>query len=181
MDIQGTVPGVAVALTKIVSGRQTMALTQQALEARHSLFEAAFVSPLAYARCDVLNPVAADRWGLYEVKVSTSATCPDRVSPPPVQPATEKFSTASGLGASLLRSATFAFARSLSEQIGPLTTAAAVYLAGGSFCLLHRWWVKTPLSHLLRLPRCYLLGCGSLFIVYTACIYLAMGLVKSWK
>jgi drug/metabolite transporter (DMT)-like permease len=96
-----------------------------------------------------------------------------------VQPTTDKFSTASGLGAILLWSATFAFARSLSEQIGPLTTAAAVYLAGGSFCLLRLWWAKTPFGHFLRLPRLYLLGCGALFVVYTACIYLAVGLAQS--
>ncbi len=40
-------------------------------------------------------------------------------------------STGSGLGAILLWSATFAFARSLSEQVGPLTGGAVAYLIGG--------------------------------------------------
>jgi hypothetical protein len=57
----------------VIDLKQTVALTQQALEARRPLFEAAFASPLAYARCDILNPVGADRWDLYEVKASTSA------------------------------------------------------------------------------------------------------------
>ena len=52
---------------------QTVKLTQQALELRRPLFEAAFASRLAYARCDILKPVGADRWDLYEVKASTSA------------------------------------------------------------------------------------------------------------
>jgi hypothetical protein len=52
---------------------QTVALTQAALEARRPLFEAAFDSGSAYARCDILNPVSGDRWDLYEVKASTSA------------------------------------------------------------------------------------------------------------
>ncbi len=86
------------------------------------------------------------------------------------------FSTGSGLGAILLWSTTFAFARSLSEQVGPLTAGTAVYLAGGCFCLLRLWWSKTPVGHLLKLPRAYLFGCGGLFIVYTSAIYLAVGL-----
>lgn len=86
--------------------------------------------------------------------------------------------TASGLGAILLWSATFAFARSLSEQVGPLTAGAAAYLIGGCFCLLRLAWSAKPVSHLLKLPRPYLLGCGSLFVFYTAAIYFAVGLAK---
>jgi drug/metabolite transporter (DMT)-like permease len=87
-------------------------------------------------------------------------------------------STGSGLGAILLWSATFAFARSLSEQVGALTAGAAAYLIGGSFCLLRLWWSAKPISRVLDLPRRYLLGCGFLFIGYTASIYLAVGLAK---
>ena len=42
-----------------------------------------------------------------------------------------RLATGGGLGAILLWSATFAVARSLSEQIGPLTAGAAAYLIGG--------------------------------------------------
>jgi len=82
--------------------------------------------------------------------------------------------TASGFAAIVLWSATFAFARSLSEQIGPLTAGACVYLIGGFFCLLRLRW-----SELLRLSPRYLLGCGSLFVIYTAALYLAVDLAKT--
>ena len=87
-------------------------------------------------------------------------------------------STGGGLGAILLWSATFAFARSLSERVGSLTAGAAVYLIGGSFCLLRLAWSAKPVTQFLRLPQPYLFGCGSLFIFYTAAIYLAVGLAK---
>lgn len=88
-------------------------------------------------------------------------------------------STGSGLGAILLWSATFAFARSLSEQVGPLTGGAAAYLIGGSLCLLRLATSPASWSRFLRLPRLYLFGCGSLFVFYTAAVYLAVGLAKS--
>jgi drug/metabolite transporter (DMT)-like permease len=96
----------------------------------------------------------------------------------PVQQQSDKLSTGGGLGAILLWSATFAFARSLSEQVGPLTSGTAAYLVGGLFCLLRLWWSKTPVSHFLRLPRRYLVGCGFLFVLYTTVLYLAVGLAK---
>ncbi|MEI6780381.1 MAG: aromatic amino acid DMT transporter YddG [Verrucomicrobiota bacterium] len=87
-------------------------------------------------------------------------------------------STGGGLGAILLWSATFAFARSLSEQVGPITAGTAVYLIGGCLCLARLAWSRKGITELLKLPRLYLLGCGSLFIFYTAAIYLAVGLAK---
>ncbi len=88
-------------------------------------------------------------------------------------------STGGGLGAILLWSTTFAFARSLSEQVGPLTAGAAAYLLGGGFCLLRLASSSAPLTPFLQLPRLYLLGCGSLFVFYTAVVYLAVGLAKN--
>jgi drug/metabolite transporter (DMT)-like permease len=82
--------------------------------------------------------------------------------------------TARGLAAIVLWSATFAIARSLSEHVGPLTAGACTYLVGGFFCLLR---VRVP--DLFRLSSRYVLGCGSLFIVYTAALYLAVGMVKN--
>ena len=87
-------------------------------------------------------------------------------------------STGSGLGAILLWSATFAVARSLSEQVGPMTAGTAAYLVGGLFCLVRLRWSKTPISYFLKLPRRYLLGCGFLFVLYAALIYSAVGLAK---
>jgi drug/metabolite transporter (DMT)-like permease len=88
-------------------------------------------------------------------------------------------STGSGLGAILLWSATFALARSLSEQVGPLTGGAAAYLIGGCFCLLRLASSSAPMTRCLQLPRLYLLGCGFLFVFYTAAVYLAVGLAKT--
>jgi drug/metabolite transporter (DMT)-like permease len=88
------------------------------------------------------------------------------------------FATAGGLGAILFWSASFAFTRSLAEQVGPLTAGAAAYLIGGSFCLLRLAASAKPIARLRELPRRYLLGCGSLFMFYTAAIYLAVGLAK---
>ena len=83
--------------------------------------------------------------------------------------------TGGGLGAILLWSATFALARSLSERVGPLTAGAAVYLVGGSLGLLRLVWLGRPLGLVFQLPRKYLLGCGLLFVLYTALIYAAVG------
>ena len=86
--------------------------------------------------------------------------------------------TASGLAAILLWSTTFGIARSLLEHVGPLTAGACAYLIGGFFCLVRLWWSGKTIGHLRGLSPRYLLGCGSLFVVYTAAIYLAVGLAK---
>lgn len=96
----------------------------------------------------------------------------------PSRPLHFNFHTASGLAAIVLWSATFAFARSLSEHVGPLTAGACAYLVGGVFCLLRLWRSGKIAGRLRELSPRYLLGCGSLFIVYTAAIYLAVGLAK---
>lgn len=87
-----------------------------------------------------------------------------------------KLCTSGGFFAILLWSTTFAFARSLSEQVGPLTAGAAVYLIGGCVCLLRLRLSGRTLARFLALPRLYLIGCGSLFVFYTAAIYLAVGM-----
>ncbi len=88
-------------------------------------------------------------------------------------------STSAGFGAILLWSATFALARSLSEEVGPLTGGATAYLIGGVFCLLRLTLSRGSLTRFRQLPRLYLLGCGSLFVFYTAAVYLAVGLARS--
>lgn len=69
-----------------------------------------------------------------------------------------------------------ALARSLSEQVGPLTAAASVHLIAGVLSL--GWLSCTPGSfgRLALLPRRYLLGCGSLFVGYMLVLYLGVGL-----
>lgn len=87
--------------------------------------------------------------------------------------------TLAGFAAILLWSTTIAFVRSLSEQVGGLTTAAAVYLIGGLFCLL-RLGVRGDATRMFRrLPLRYLFGCGALFVFYMLALYLAVGMAKS--
>ncbi|NLE76957.1 MAG: aromatic amino acid DMT transporter YddG [Chloroflexi bacterium] len=81
-----------------------------------------------------------------------------------------------GLAAILLWSSTVALARSLSEQLGPLTAAAAVYLLGGLAALGQSRLTGRLRRGLRPLPRRYLLGCGALFVFYMASFYLAIGL-----
>lgn len=86
--------------------------------------------------------------------------------------------TAGGLLALVLWSTTFGIARRLAEQVGPLTAGAAVYLCGGVLCLVLLWRSQAPGARLRNLSPKYLLGCGGLFTLYTALIYLAVGLAK---
>jgi len=88
-------------------------------------------------------------------------------------------STLGGLGAIVLWSTTFAFARSLSEQVGPLTAGAAAYLVGGCFCVARIAVAGPTLGQLRQLSWRYLLVCGGLFVFYPVAIYLAVGLAKN--
>lgn len=89
-----------------------------------------------------------------------------------------KLSTGGGLVAIVLWSTTFALARSLSERTGPITAGAAVYLIGGALCMIQVVLSGKGFGRYSRLPRLYLVGCGSLFVFYTAAIYLAVGLAR---
>jgi drug/metabolite transporter (DMT)-like permease len=88
------------------------------------------------------------------------------------------FSTFGGLMAIILWSSTIAVARSLSERLGPLTAGACVYLIGGLFCLLPLAQ-RCPRTTQRSLPPLYVWGCGSLFVLYTVLLYLAIGLASS--
>ena len=84
--------------------------------------------------------------------------------------------TAGGFVAILLWSTTVAFARSLSEQLGPLTAAAAVYGVGGFAALVVMIFRRGTIAWFRALPRIYLIGCGVLFIGYMLFLFLAVGL-----
>jgi drug/metabolite transporter (DMT)-like permease len=71
---------------------------------------------------------------------------------------------------------TVALARSISEQIGPLTAGAAVYLTAAGFLGAHLVWKERSLRALGVLPRRYVVGCGALFVLYTLALFLALGL-----
>jgi drug/metabolite transporter (DMT)-like permease len=87
-------------------------------------------------------------------------------------------STLSGFAAILLWSTTVAFGRSLSEQIGTLTAASLIYLVGGGISTAYQL-VRGTLRSIRTLSPLYLGGCGALFVVYTASIYLALGLAQT--
>jgi drug/metabolite transporter (DMT)-like permease len=54
-------------------------------------------------------------------------------------------------------------------------------LVGGIFCLARLVLSSGGVAQALRLPRRYLLGCGFLFVFYSAAIYLAVGLSRDRK
>jgi drug/metabolite transporter (DMT)-like permease len=83
--------------------------------------------------------------------------------------------TAGGVAAIVLWSLTVAVARRLSEQLGPLTAGACVYLIGGVFCLGPLVRRRTELRGLLVNSPRYVFGCGALFVLYTAVLFLAVG------
>ncbi len=81
-----------------------------------------------------------------------------------------------GLGAILLWSTTVAVARRLSEQVGPITAAASVYMTSGVLCAGYLLWRGHPVRRARELPRRYLLCCGLLFTFYAFAVFLAIGL-----
>lgn len=79
-------------------------------------------------------------------------------------------STVAGLVAIVLWSATVPLARCLSEHVGPVTGAAAVYGVSGGLALVSR--LRRGAGHP---PRNYVAACGALFVVYAVLLYLAIG------
>ena len=84
--------------------------------------------------------------------------------------------TVLGFCAILLWSTTVALARSISEQVGPLTAGASVYLTGGFILACKLIFRDGSVERLIKLPRAYLFGCGALFLIYTTTLFLALGL-----
>jgi drug/metabolite transporter (DMT)-like permease len=81
-----------------------------------------------------------------------------------------------GLVAILLWSTTIAFSRTLTEQLGTLTAAFWIYSLAGVFGLaVTALQPGQSVGKMLRLPRLYLWGCGALFVIYIAALYLAVG------
>lgn len=93
-------------------------------------------------------------------------------------PSGERLATVGGLLAILLWSATFALARSVSEQVGSLTAGAATYLVGGAVLLLRLCQTPKPFGRFGAMPWRYVWGCGFLFVLYAVLVYLAVGLAK---
>lgn len=87
--------------------------------------------------------------------------------------------TAGGFAAIALWSTTVALARSLSEQLGPLTAAATAYSVSGSLAVTRLILVRDRRRQIRRLPVKYLVGCGLLFVTYMLVLFLALGLASS--
>jgi drug/metabolite transporter (DMT)-like permease len=73
-------------------------------------------------------------------------------------------------------SSTVGLVRSLTDHLGPLTAAAAIYLLAGAISCAHLFSSRERRRAMRALPLRYLLGCGSLFVAYMICLYLAIGL-----
>ncbi len=87
--------------------------------------------------------------------------------------------TVFGLLAILLWSVSVALARSISESIGPLTAGALVYLLAGGFSTGHFFLRHGPIRNLRLLSPAYMFGCGALFLIYTAALFLGLGLAAN--
>ncbi len=83
--------------------------------------------------------------------------------------------TISGFVAIILWSTTVALARSLSEQLGPLSAAAAVYTVSGSIALLRLVHSSQRRKQISQIPLKYLIGCGIPFLSYMIALFLAVG------
>lgn len=84
--------------------------------------------------------------------------------------------TVLGAIAILLWSTTIAFSRSLTEQLGAFSAAAAIYTLAGVLACLYVSTIPAGFQKIAALPKPYLFGCGALFVAYMTCLYLAVGL-----
>jgi drug/metabolite transporter (DMT)-like permease len=79
-----------------------------------------------------------------------------------------------GIFALIFWGSTIAFSRSLTEKLGTLTSASYIFLLAGGFSCTYLI-ISRRLQRIVRLSRAYLFGCGTLFVVYMASLYLAIG------
>jgi len=91
----------------------------------------------------------------------------------------ENSNTIIGILAILFWGTTIAFSRSLTEQLGPLTTASWIYVLSGIWSCIYLFSEPRRIKKTFQLPILYLTGGGTLFILYMVCLYLAVGLAFS--
>jgi len=91
----------------------------------------------------------------------------------------ENLNTIYGILAILFWGTTIAFSRSLTEQLGPLTAASWIYMLSGIWGCIYLINKPGGIKKTFQLPVLYLIGCGTLFIFYMVCLYLAVGLAFS--
>ena len=87
--------------------------------------------------------------------------------------------TVAGIFAILFWSTNVAFARSLAEQLGVLTSGTIMFLVGGTLSLAYQWWKERSLAFLGRSSHKYLLGCGAIFVTNVVTLELAIGLATN--
>lgn len=83
-----------------------------------------------------------------------------------------------GIFAILLWSTTVGLGRSLSEQLGPIRAAGAVFFAAGAVSCIPLLLSGRAFERVKRIPRLYLLGCGALFLLYQLSLFLAIGMAR---
>lgn len=85
-----------------------------------------------------------------------------------------------GILAILFWGSTFAFSRSLTEQLGVITAGGLVFIFSGLLSSIYLA-IKSPESviKMIHLPINYLCGCGILFLIYMTTLYLAIGIASS--
>lgn len=91
----------------------------------------------------------------------------------------QRMATIGGFGAILLWSTTIAIVRSLSESIGPVSAAAAVYMVSGVVALGSLFHGGQRRRQILQLPTRYIVGCGALFVGYVLVLFLAIGWARN--
>jgi drug/metabolite transporter (DMT)-like permease len=84
------------------------------------------------------------------------------------------FATAGGFVAILLWSMTVALVRSLTEQLGAITAATSAFSVSGVLALASLACRPEKRQLIGRLPRTYLVGCGTLFISYIFLLFFAI-------
>lgn len=82
--------------------------------------------------------------------------------------------TMMGITAVVIWSSLFAVTRSVIEQLGMFWSTAAANLIAGTLGLAIAATQPAGLDAIRKLPRNYLLGCGLLFVIYNAALYLAL-------
>lgn len=87
--------------------------------------------------------------------------------------------TTLGVLALVFWSTTLAVGSSVTKRLGPLTAASSIYLVGGVLACAVLLTSARQRRALLSLPMRYLLGCGALFVLYMASLYVALGLAKT--
>lgn len=85
--------------------------------------------------------------------------------------------TALGVLAILIWSTSFAFGRSIMEQLGTFGGAACIYLLGGMLgCGMAA--LQGRLMAIVRMPRAYLAVCGGLFVAYIVAVQTGIGIAR---